>query len=249
MAFSKKGRRRASARNLRGPAWSVSAGTIVNQDAAPYDDNALVAAARSGDRHAFGELVRVHQDAVFRVVLRTSAVDRSTAEDLAQETFLRAWQGLESFRGECSFTHWVFRIATNLTINRTSTLAAKASRRARSIDAPLDPQNPKLGEVAMEPVDHRSAAPSSALERTELKGVLARALAKIPTDFRTCVVLRDVEGLDYEAIAEVLKLPIGTVRSRLHRGREALRAIVTRVYGVPALEAGGATGDLGGIRR
>lgn len=201
----------------------------------------LVQQARSGDRQAFGELVRLFQDAVFRVVRRTSRVGREQAEDLAQETFLRAYRALDRFRGECSFAHWLFRIATNVTINRVSTVAARAEKKAVSIDARRADDDK---ETRVEPVDVRQPAPALRLEREELRKVLGRALKKIPDDFRAAVVLRDVEGLEYEAIAEVLEVPVGTVRSRLHRGREALREIITRMYGTPVLDTAG-DGGLG----
>ncbi|MFG0318607.1 MAG: sigma-70 family RNA polymerase sigma factor [Planctomycetota bacterium JB042] len=202
---------------------------------ANQDDPDLVALARSGDRAAFGELVRRHQDAVFRVVVRTSRVDRDRAEDLAQETFLRAYQALDRFRGDAPFRHWLFRIATNLTINRVTTVAARTERRAISLDEPVRAMD---GERTMEPTDGRAEAPDARLERGELRTALAKALDRLPEEFRAAVVLRDVEGLEYDSIAAILEVPIGTVRSRLHRGREALREIVTRIYGVPALEAG-----------
>ncbi|MBI4882410.1 MAG: sigma-70 family RNA polymerase sigma factor [Planctomycetes bacterium] len=195
----------------------------------------LVAKARSGDREAFGELVALHQDLVFRVVRRTSQVDAGTAEDLAQETFLRAFRALDSFRGECSFLHWLLRIASNLTINRAATAAVRAERRAVSLDAPRAAE----GEAGMDPADDTERGPAARMERLELIDALDKALQRLPEEFRAAVVLRDVEGLEYDAIAEVLSIPIGTVRSRLHRGREALREIVTRTHGVP-VEDGGA---------
>lgn len=199
----------------------------------PTDDEALVDRARRGDADAFGALVLRHQDAVFRVVRRTSRVDPARAEDLAQETFLRAYRALDRFRGQCSFANWLFRIATNLTINRVTTVAARAERRAISLES-----SSRSGdrEDPMDPADKTVRAPEASMEREELKQALDAALERLPDDFRVAVVLRDVEGLEYEAIAEVLEVPIGTVRSRLHRGREALREIVTRTHGVPVLE-------------
>lgn len=205
----------------------------MTQDGLPTDDDVLVARAKAGDPDSFGELVLRHQDAVFRVVRRTSRVDEARAEDIAQEVFLRAYRSLDGFRGQCSFAHWLFRIATNLTINRVTTVAARAERRAISLEVPTRTRD---REERMDPADEKARPPEAPLEREELKGALADALRRLPDDFRAAVVLRDVEGLDYEAIAEVLEVPIGTVRSRLHRGREALREIVTRLYGVPAME-------------
>ena len=198
-------------------------------------DEVLVERAVAGDKPAFGVLVERYQDAVFRIVRRTSRVDADRAEDLAQETFLRAYRSLDRFRGDCSFSAWVFRIATNLTINRVTTVAARADKKTASLDQPIASMG---GEVSMDPVDDNQASPGARLERDEVKDALALALERLPDDYRSAVVLRDVEGLDYDAIASVLEVPIGTVRSRLHRGREALREILTRIYGVPALESG-----------
>jgi RNA polymerase sigma-70 factor (ECF subfamily) len=209
--------------------------TLTDESARERQTEILVERARSGDREAFGDLVLLYQDAVYRIVRRTSQVDPSFAEDLAQETFLRAFRALDSFRGECSFAHWLFRIATNLTINRVTTVAARAERRAVSLDAPPTVRD---GEERLDPADCGQPAPEARMERVELRNALDQALSRIPEEFRAAVVLRDVEGLDYDAIAEVLKVPIGTVRSRLHRGREALRDVVTRIYGVPALDVG-----------
>lgn len=198
------------------------------------DETEWVARARGGEREAFSQLVVLHQDAVYRVVRRTSAVDEALAEDLAQETFLRAWRALASFRGDSSFLHWLLTIATNLTINRRSTVAAKAERRALSLDRP----GPAGTAERIDPVDARQPAPAARALGGELKAALARALERLPEEFRAAVVLRDVEGLEYDAIAAVLAVPIGTVRSRIHRGRDQLREILTRIYGEPAFPAG-----------
>ncbi len=206
----------------------------MTSDTNPADD-VLVGRARSGDRDAFSLLVRRYQDAVFRIVRRTSQIERELAEDLAQETFLRAYGALARFRGECSFAHWLFRIATNLTLNRVTTVAAKTERRSVSLNQPSRATD---DEDRMELEDERQAAPTARMEQRELRDVLERALARLPDEFRAAVVLRDVEGLDYDAIAEILEVPVGTVRSRIHRGREGLREIIIRVYDVPVLETG-----------
>jgi len=212
-------------------------------DARPNDlnetDEVLVERAQAGDRDAFGKIVLRYQDRVFRVVRRTSRIDEHRAEDLAQEVFVRAFRALDRFRGECSLPHWLFRIAANLTINKMTTVAARAERKSVSIDAPLRATG---DEKSMDLADNRSGSPSTRMEGSELSAALSEALGKISDDFRAAVVLRDVEGLDYEAIAEVLEVPVGTVRSRIHRGREALREILTRTYGVPVME-----GPIGGV--
>lgn len=206
----------------------------MGQETSRERTNDLVCRAREGDRQAFGELVQIHQHLVFRVIRRTSRIDRDLAEDLAQETFLRAFRALGSFRGDCSFVSWLLRIATNLTLNQVTSVAARAERKAVSLDAPGVSAD---GEQKMDPADTKQPVPASRLQRGELKTVLETALGRLPEEFRSAVVLRDVEGLEYETIAEALRIPVGTVRSRLHRGREALREFITRTYGIPNLEA------------
>jgi RNA polymerase sigma-70 factor (ECF subfamily) len=187
-------------------------------------DEELVRCALRGQRDAFGTLVSRHQDAVWRLVRRLARVDRAGADDLAQDVFVRAFQGLGSFRFECPFKHWILRIARNLTLNRVTTMAAKTERTMASLDASRGTQDDRR----IDPVDPHAAQPEDGMERAELKHALWRALEKLAQEFREAVLLRDVEGLDYEAIANVLELPIGTVRSRIHRGREALKEILTR---------------------
>jgi RNA polymerase sigma-70 factor, ECF subfamily len=205
------------------------------------DDDVLVARSRQGDMNAFSELVVRYQDLVFRVVRRMSRMDAATAEDLAQETFLRAFRGLPQFRGECRFVHWLLRIAHNAVINRGTSMSTRFSRQVRSLDAPRPGRE---DDGSHDPHDVKAPAPSEALENSEMKGVLERALAEMPDDFRSAVVLCDVEGLEYEEIAQILSVPVGTVRSRIHRGREALKEIITRLMNrAPVhlrLEGGGA---------
>ncbi len=231
----------ASAQNAgtaaRAPGLKQVVRTLTDAAARAERTESLVAKARAGDREAFGELVVLHQDLVFRVVRRTSQVDAATAEDLAQETFLRAFRALDSFRGECSFLHWLLCIASNVTINRAALAAVRAERRAVSLDAPRAAE----GEAGMDPVDESDRGPAARMERLELMEALDQALARLPEEFRAAVVLCDVEGLEYDAIAEVLGIPVGTVRSRLHRGREQLREIVARGHGI-SVEDGGAGG-------
>lgn len=204
-------------------------------------DEDLVERFRNGDAGAFTALVVRHQDLVFRVVRRVARCDAATAEDLAQETFLRAFRGLPTFRGDCRFVHWILRIANNAIINRGTSMSARFERQVRSIHATRPGRE---DDPPYDPADAAATAPSAAIENRELKEVLETSLAKVPDEFRSAVVLRDVEGLEYEAIAEILSVPVGTVRSRIHRGREALKEIVTRALrgaeiGV-RLEGGGA---------
>lgn len=190
----------------------------------PPDDE-LVARARNGDLDAFGVLVARHQDLVFRVARRITRIDPDGARDLAQDAFLRAFRGLPQFRGDCPFVHWLLRILHNLVINRSQSKVYRLEQKSHSM---FDTRPGHENDAPLEPADPTVVAPSVGIERREMRQLVEAALERIPDDFRNAVVLRDVEGLEYEAIAEILSLPIGTVRSRIHRGREALKEMVER---------------------
>ena len=176
------------------------------------DDGPLLARLRAGDDRAFEELVTSYQHRVFGVALRMLG-SRAEAEDVAQETFLRAHHALAEFRGEARLGTWLYAIASRLCLNR---LAGGPRRHERLDEA-------ALAQAAADDVDA-----AGALERDELAAALNEAVAGLPEDRRIVVVLRDLEGLAYEEIAEVLGLPLNTVRSRLHRARLDLKAKLER---------------------
>ena len=171
----------------------------------PQDE--LVSRARNGDADAFEELVRRHTGQIYRLLTRVLG-DPSSAEDAVQETFIRAWRALPGFRGEAKFSTWIFRIATN-EANRS--LARQASRELLPFD-----------DVMLEVPDLAADTPAL-VELGELRVQLERCLAELPPHYRVCVVLRDVEGCSNEEAAEILGLELRNFKSRLHRGRMALR--------------------------
>ena len=184
-----------------------------NTPAAPPDETELVARAQQGDLDAFNVLVEIHQRAVFNLSLRMVG-NPSTAEDAAQEAFISAFRGIRSFRGS-SFRAWLMRIAANAS---TDELRRRARRPALSIDVP------PLG--ADEPIDvpDPSAGPEAHALSGEQRATVQEALLKLPGDQRLAVVMCDIEGFSYEEIAETMRCSIGTVKSRISRGREKLRA-------------------------
>ena len=195
-----------------------------DRDAAADPDRAAVDGARTGDAGAFETLVRRHQA---RIVNYASAMvhDAGIAEDVAQETFVRAWRGLGRFRGESLFRTWLYRIATNV----ARTQRDRRGRQARIADRSLDDEAEPLqaGDVP-------SAAPD-AEQALVTREAIDRALAELPDELRTALVLRDVEGLDYKEIAGVTGAPIGTVESRIFRARRHMRALLRPlVTGRPA---------------
>ena len=172
------------------------------------DDTTLLARLRSGDEQAFETLVTTYQHRVFGVALRMLG-RRAEAEEIAQETFLRAHRALGEFRGEARLGTWLYGIASRLCLNR---LASSARRHEQGDEAAM------LRHAA------ERADAGAALEQRELAAALHDAIAALPDERRIVVVLRDLEGLEYEEIAEVLGVPLNTVRSRLHRARLDLQA-------------------------
>jgi RNA polymerase sigma-70 factor (ECF subfamily) len=175
------------------------------------EDQALIDACRAGQTEAYGVLVRRYQDRLYPTVLRLTG-SAEDAQDLLQETFLRAFQKLGHFHGESSFYTWVYRIAVNL---------ALSGRRRRRPSLRLG----GVGEVGPGEslADARDSDPSAPLERAERDRLIQEALGAIAADHRAVVVLKEFDGLRYEEIASVLGIPVGTVRSRLHRARCELR--------------------------
>ena len=175
------------------------------------DPPGLLARLRAGDPRAFEELVIGYQHRVFGVALRMLG-NRAEAEEIAQEVFLRAHRAVADFRGEARLGTWLYGIASRLCLNR---LASPDRRMARG-DALL--------------ADVTAATPDAAaeLERAELDAALRTAIAELPEERRLVLVLRDVEGLSYEQIAEALAVDPGTVRSRLHRARMQLKEKLER---------------------
>lgn len=162
---------------------------------------------RAGDATAFEELVITYQHRVFGVALRMLG-NAAEAQEVAQEAFVRAHRGLGDFRGEAKLSTWLYAITSRLCLTR---LGSGERRLARQ------------GEEALLRLADASPRPDAALEHSELEAALQRAIAELPEDRRIVVVLRDLEGLSYEEIAQVLDLELGTVRSRLHRARADLK--------------------------
>jgi RNA polymerase sigma-70 factor (ECF subfamily) len=183
------------------------------------DDADLVRRAREGDMAAFEELVMRHADGVY-AVLRRFGLDDDEARDVAQETFLRAWRGLPRFEGRARFFTWLYRIAYNEAQRRLSK-RPPAGAVVSTEDRPLDDL------VADAP------GPDEEVERDELRDALAAALRELPVDLRAPVVLRDVEGLSTREAASVLELGEGAFKSRLHRGRMALRRLLSSRVSLP----------------
>lgn len=172
-------------------------------------DLELVSRARGGDVAAFTELVRRYETRIWNLAYRLVS-NADDAADVAQETFLAAFEGLKRFRAESSFYTWLYRIAVN------RALAHRAARAGRRDAAAGD-------GAALETAADGGAGPEASAAARERSAAIDTAIRRLPEDFRAVVVLKDVEGLEYEEIAEALGIALGTVKSRLHRGRMILR--------------------------
>lgn len=175
------------------------------------DEADLVRQAREGRSEAFGQLVLRYQDAVYNLCWRVCG-HHEDARDLTQAAFLRAYEALERFEGKSSFYTWLFRIAANLAISHRRRRNPATS--ARSLDDGLLPAAAGTAN---------DGDPVSRLEQSEMHRLVQAALGELDDEQRLVLVLRDVEGMDYQRIAQVLALPKGTVKSRIHRARMALR--------------------------
>jgi RNA polymerase sigma-70 factor (ECF subfamily) len=179
-------------------------------------DAELVQRVRGGTSSAFAELIERYQDRVYNTCYRMCSND-ADALDLTQTTFVRALESLDQFAGRSSFYTWIFRIAVNLVL----THRRHTRRRPHvSLDSGTG-DTPPLRIVA------EDDDPAMHVERHEAQEQLQAALASLDDEFRAAVVLKDIEGFDYARIAEVLDVPIGTVKSRIHRGRLMLRDRLT----------------------
>ena len=178
-------------------------------------DRGLVDAAAAGSREAFDELVLRYQGPVVNLVRAMTAGD-ADAENLAQDAFVRAWRGIAAFRADSAFRTWLFGIA----INVVRTHRDKQARFRRVFWS-----SPKAAEVTADPLE-RASADDGVEAPLAMREVIDRALATLPDDMRAAVVLRDVQGLDYREIAETLRVPIGTVESRIFRARLRLRPLL-----------------------
>jgi RNA polymerase sigma-70 factor, ECF subfamily len=179
------------------------------------------------DESAFNELVMVYERRVFALVFRMLG-RRDEAEDLAQEVFVQIFKAIDQFRGESKLSTWIYRIAVNLCKNRSKYLSRRHLSDQEDIDAmaervPLSAaKGVSVGDVSR---------PDDLVEGMQLEVVVKRAIAELEPDFREVLVLRDVEDLSYEEIASITGLPDGTVKSRIHRARAQLRALVEKAMG------------------
>ncbi len=189
-------------------------------DKSEVSDKQLVARVQKGDKRAFDLLVLKYQYKVHAIVARF-VNDREEVNDVVQEAFIKAYRALGNFRGESQFYTWLYRIAVNTAKN----YLVSRSRRPPASDIDVADAEYFAGSDNLRDLD----TPENLAFRDELEGVVDRAIKNLPEDLRTAVTLREFEGLSYEDIAAIMECPVGTVRSRIFRAREAIDEQVTRL--------------------
>lgn len=190
----------------------------MDEPRAERSDQELIAATLARETAAFGELVQRYQNRLYGALVHMLG-STEDARDVVQEAFVLAFQKLTTFRGDARFYSWLFRIAMNAAVN--------FRRKNRSLGLSIDASKERTGS---EPLDlNRDARPEQPLELAERQRIVRDALAQMTEEFRDALVLADMEELSYEEISQVLQIPIGTVRSRIHRGRAELRDKLRRL--------------------
>jgi RNA polymerase sigma-70 factor, ECF subfamily len=202
------------------PPTSASA----REEIAKLSDLEVVALAQQGKENAYRELLARYERPVFSLVFRMVR-DRETAEDLAQETFVKVLNNIDRYSPDFKFSSWLFKIANNLTIDHL--------RRRRlntiSIEGAPDAVTAESAKATSITIVSGDESPLEELESRELGQSIERAIAKLRPEYRACIMLRHVEDRSYEEIAEIVKLPLGTVKTYIHRARHELRVALDEV--------------------
>jgi RNA polymerase sigma-70 factor, ECF subfamily len=181
-------------------------------------DQDVVLRARSGQDAAYRELIRRYERPVFALLFRMVR-DRELAEDLAQETFVKALNAIESYRPEFKFSSWIFKIANNAAIDHLR----RRELDTLSLDGSPHAETPEAMQATALQIGARQESPLDTVEAKELGSAIEAAIGSLRPEYRSCILLRHVEGRAYEEIAEMLNLPLGTVKTYIHRARNELR--------------------------
>jgi len=191
---------------------------------ARLSDQEVVLQAREGREAAYRELIRRYERPIFALIFRMVR-DRELAEDLSQETFVKALNAIGSYRPEFKFSSWIFKIANNASIDHLrrrelDTLSLEGSPHAATPEA--------MQATALQ-IGNREESPLEAVEARELGSAIEAAIGRLRPEYRSCILLRHVEGRAYEEIAEILDLPLGTVKTYIHRARNELRQMLAHL--------------------
>lgn len=189
-----------------------------------WTDQEVVALAKEGSEEAYRELVRRYERPVFSLVFRMVR-NREQAEDLSQETFIKVLNAIQSYRPEYKFSSWVFKIANNAAID----FLRKRELDTLSLEGSPHADTPELIEATALQLSERGESQLAEVENRELGGTIEDAIGQLRAEYRACILLRHVEGRTYEEIAEILNLPLGTVKTYIHRARNELRILLREV--------------------
>jgi RNA polymerase sigma-70 factor (ECF subfamily) len=188
------------------------------EDKPEASDRELLERCRAGDETAFDDLVLRHQQRAFNIAFQLLR-DHEDATEVAQDAFVRIYRSVEDFRGECEFTTWLYQIVVNLARNKHRWWKRRGRQASVSLDSPVKTGD---GEVPLQIAD-TTDGPDVQTVKAEFIELLSRRMEELPSNFRQVLILRNVDSLSYEQIAEVLDCSIGTVKSRIARAREMLR--------------------------
>lgn len=187
-------------------------------DLAAMSDQDVVLLARDGREAAYRELVRRYERPIFSLLFRMVR-DRELAEDLSQETFVKALNAIESYRPEYKFSSWIFKIANNAAIDHLR----RRELDTLSLEGSPHAETPEAVQATALQLGDRTENPLDIVEAKELGAAIEEAIGRLRPEYRSCILLRHVEGLAYEEIAQTLDLPLGTVKTYIHRARNELR--------------------------
>lgn len=183
-----------------------------------FSDRDLVAQAQAGDRQAFNRLILAYQHQIVGLCVRQLG-SRQEGEDAAQEAFVKAYQGLNKFKGDSQFSTWLYRIAVNSCRNRQRSWWGRLRRRAVRLDNPAGGD----GDGPVRELGDTRNSPEKDLKRSRIRAAVQAALATLPEIHRELIILRDIQDKTYEEIEQIVGVSLGTVKSRLARAREAMR--------------------------
>jgi RNA polymerase sigma-70 factor (ECF subfamily) len=190
-------------------------------DPASATDQHVVVRARTGREDAYRELLRRYQRPVFSLIYRMVR-DRELAEDLAQETFVKVLNALDTYRPDFKFSSWIFKIANNTSIDHLR----RRQLDTLSLDGAPEATSPDRVEATTLQLADRGESPLQELEARELGSAIEQAVGRLRPEYRACIILRHIEDRPYEEIAEILDLPLGTVKTYIHRARAELKQIL-----------------------
>lgn len=190
-------------------------------DPASATDQQVVERARAGREDAYRELLRRYDRPVFSLIYRMVR-DRELAEDLAQETFVKVLNALDTYRPDFKFSSWIFKIANNAAIDHLR----RRQLDTLSLDGAPEATTPDRVEATTLQLSDRGESPLQELEARELGSAIEQAVGRLRPEYRACIILRHIEDRPYEEIAEILDLPLGTVKTYIHRARGELKQML-----------------------